>query len=208
MTPEELLAQYEIKLKNTAPGRYYTTCPQCSANRKAAHRKLKCLGVTIDDASACWQCNHCKWKGPEKGTGRSNGQAGDEDFAATYDYAKDGIVKFQKVRKRAGSRGGKYFIRRPDGNGGWINGTNGVDTTILYRIDDVNEAIAQPARRSRRFLRGERGRARRRRLRPHRSPAHCVASPWCCLILLLSEWAQPRSPRMLGRHPRRGARGR
>jgi hypothetical protein len=36
----------------------------------------------------------------------------------------------------------RFFLRRPDGRGGWINDANGVDTSILYRIDEVNEAIA------------------------------------------------------------------
>jgi putative DNA primase/helicase len=33
-------------------------------------------------------------------------------------------------------------MRRPDGNGGWINNTKGVDTNLLYRSDEVKEAIA------------------------------------------------------------------
>jgi hypothetical protein len=34
-------------------------------------------------------------------------------------------------------------MRRPDGHGGWITNTKGVDTNLLYRSDEVKEAIAQ-----------------------------------------------------------------
>ena len=38
MTPQDLLAKHNIHLASTAPGRYYTTCPQCSAKRSKAHQ--------------------------------------------------------------------------------------------------------------------------------------------------------------------------
>jgi hypothetical protein len=69
MTVDELLTANDIHLDSTAPGDYYTVCPQCSPGRKKEHQKLKCLGVKIDDKGVCWGCNHCGWKGPEKGTG-------------------------------------------------------------------------------------------------------------------------------------------
>src|SRR5262245_25818430 len=73
MTPDELLFKHGIKLTNSAPGRYYTTCPNCSATRSKAHQDNKVLGVTIEpNGSIRWGCNHCGWTGPEKGTG--NGQ--------------------------------------------------------------------------------------------------------------------------------------
>ena len=84
-TVAELLAQYGIKLASTTPGRYYATCPQCSASR--SKRTAKVLGVTISlDGSVCWGCNHCGWTGPEKGSGKPNGKAAADDFAASYDY--------------------------------------------------------------------------------------------------------------------------
>jgi hypothetical protein len=138
MTPAELLATHGIKLGSTAPGRYYTTCPRCSHNRTGKeHQRAKVLGVTIKGDRVRWGCNHCDWKGPEKGT---NGQGG--GFAATYDYRDgDGVLRFQKVRNPPGSDP-RFFMRRPDGNGGWTNDTQGVDTSLLYRIEDVKEAIA------------------------------------------------------------------
>ena len=71
----ELLAKFNIHLQQTAPGRYYTTCPRCSVQRSKEHRKARCLGVTIDERGACWSCFHCGWTGPEKGIG--NGRTGD-----------------------------------------------------------------------------------------------------------------------------------
>jgi hypothetical protein len=140
MTPQDLLNANGITLESYAPGRYYTTCKKCSRNRSKAHQKAKCLGVTIKGDAVHWGCNHCNWTGPEKGSGKTNGQGG--ELAATYDYRDtDGVVLFQKVRNPPGSKT-RFFMRRPDGHGGWINNTKGVDTKLLYRIDEVNEAIA------------------------------------------------------------------
>jgi hypothetical protein len=50
-----------ITLKSAAPGRYSTTCPQCSHTRR--RRKDPCLGVTIDDGGIGWRCFHCGWTG-------------------------------------------------------------------------------------------------------------------------------------------------
>jgi hypothetical protein len=51
-TPEQLLARRGIRLSSYAPGRYYTTCPECSRLRTVAHRNAQCLGVTIEGDSA------------------------------------------------------------------------------------------------------------------------------------------------------------
>jgi hypothetical protein len=145
MTPAELLAQNDIKLENTAPGRYYTTCPKCSHKRNgAAHQKAEVLGVTINRDTVRWGCNHCGWTGPEKGNGKCNRQG--SEFAATYDYRDaNGVVRFQKVRNPPGSKP-RFFMRRPDGNGGWITNLDGIDTSLLYRFDEVKEAIASGRR--------------------------------------------------------------
>jgi RecA-family ATPase len=74
MTVEDLLAANNINLPSAASGRYYVTCPRCSAKRSRAHQKLKCLGVNINGDSVNWGCNHCSWTGPEQGA--TNG-AGD-----------------------------------------------------------------------------------------------------------------------------------
>jgi len=88
-----------------------------------------------------WGCNHCGWTGPEKGTGKSNGQDG--AIVATYDYHDvDGVLCFQKVRYAKGHKP-PFSMRRPDGRGGWIWNTEGVDTKIIYRADEVAKAIAE-----------------------------------------------------------------
>jgi hypothetical protein len=141
-TVEQLLARYNITLSSSAPGRYYTTCPKCSANRSRVHRSSKVLGVTVEnDTSAYWGCNHCGWTGPEKGSGNGKGN----NIAATYDYRDaGGTLLFQKVRKLHVKPGeGRFWVRRPDGRGGWINKGIGKDTARpLYRLPEVNEAIA------------------------------------------------------------------
>jgi hypothetical protein len=141
VTVEELLAANRIELSSTQPGRYHATCPECSAKRTKPNQRKKVLGVTIDGNGAHWGCNHCGWTGPQKGSsGKGNGHGG--EFATTYDYrGTDGVVRFQKVRNPPGSKT-RFFMRRPDGKGGWINGTDGVDTSLLYRIDEVKEQIA------------------------------------------------------------------
>src|SRR5262245_16209575 len=123
-------------------GRYYEHCPRCSAQRSTtATRNAKVLGITIDNIGVKWGCNHCGWTGgsyfkSNSGTGRNDG------FAATYDYHDaGGKLIFQKVRNLPG-REPRFWLRRPDGNGGWIKNTEGVDTTILYRLPEVIEAIA------------------------------------------------------------------
>jgi hypothetical protein len=143
MTPQELLAANGITLKSTAPGRHYTICPQCSRGRAgAAHQRAKVLGVTIEGSSVHWGCNHCGWTGPKKGIGKSNGQHRDH-FAATHDYTReDGTLVFQKVRNPPGAKM-RFYCRRPDGNGSWINNLKGIDHKPLYRWPEVDEAMAQ-----------------------------------------------------------------
>jgi hypothetical protein len=135
VTIDELLQVNRIRLKSAAPGRHYTTCPQCSAKRSKAHQGLKVLGVTIDTNGARWGCSHCGWTGPSKGSG-TNGRA--DDNLVTYDYLdENGTLLFQKVRAYPK----KFWQRRPDGAGGWINNL-GNTRKVLYRLPEVNEAIA------------------------------------------------------------------
>jgi hypothetical protein len=140
MTAAELLTAAGIVLPNLAPGRHYTTCPRCSHMRRKA--KDKCLGVTIDDDdSVRWGCNHCQWQGPEKGTGAKagNGKTDPHDnanFIAFYDYPGFQKVKFPKDHEP------RFLLRYREG-GEWKWGTGGADTSVLYRIDEAREAIAQ-----------------------------------------------------------------
>lgn len=132
---DQLLDENGISLNGRNDGRYYATCPKCSAYRKRAHQNNRVLGVTIKDGTAMWGCNHCGWTGPEK---RANGHAD----LITYDYCDAaGEIAFQKVR---GYKNGAktFWLRRPDGHGDWINGTAGVNTKIIYRLPEVTEAIA------------------------------------------------------------------
>jgi hypothetical protein len=57
----DILHDFRISTPSSAPGRYYTVCPQCSHKRKKANQKLPCLGVTIDERGCKLGCNHCGW---------------------------------------------------------------------------------------------------------------------------------------------------
>jgi Virulence-associated protein E len=144
MNVAELLAENQIQIPDTKPGRYYTLCPKCSRQRSLENQSSKCLGVTIEPGDRVrWGCNHCNWTGPEKGDNKGNGQySGDETYYVYRDVA--GNVRFRKVRGRRNPKTGKrtFWMERFDG-GGWKKGTKGIDTTILYRIDEVVEAIKQ-----------------------------------------------------------------
>jgi putative DNA primase/helicase len=134
-TPQELLNTNGITLESYAPGRHYTTCPQCSAKRSKPHQTNKVLGVTIDDNGAvCWGCNHCTWTGPAKG-----GKRNEWPFYIYRD--RDGVMRFRKVRKPLPGGDKTFFLQHADGDGGWGKGVKGVDTTIIYRADEVAEAI-------------------------------------------------------------------
>jgi hypothetical protein len=58
-TVADILQQYDLHPPSTAPGRYYTTCPKCSASRSRAHQRSPCLGITIDDKGVMFGCSHC-----------------------------------------------------------------------------------------------------------------------------------------------------
>src|SRR5215471_14019255 len=138
-SPAELLAAHGIAFESMSTGRYYTTCPRCSHTRSKAHQKIKVLGVTIKGDSVRWGCNHCGWTGPEKGINQGNGQHRD---LVIFNYTRDGTLLFQKVRNPPGSKM-RFYCRRPDGTGGWINNLKGIDHKPLYRWPEVIEAIAQ-----------------------------------------------------------------
>ena len=134
-----MLAKHGIELATSAPGRHYTTCPSCSKDRSKAHQGAKVLGITIEpNDSIHWGCNHCGWTGPEKGSNGSGARS--TKIEITYDYHDaDGTLLFQKVRNPPGSKS-RFYCRRPDGRGGWINNTKDV-TKPLYRLPEVIEAI-------------------------------------------------------------------
>jgi hypothetical protein len=60
-----------------------------------------------------------------------------DPIVAAYDYPDEsGQVLFQKVRTAAK----RFWQRRPNGNGNWINDTKGV-RKLIYQLPQVVEAI-------------------------------------------------------------------
>jgi hypothetical protein len=138
-TADEILHEHGIASPPAGKERFYTTCPQCSARRSQAHQSNKVLGVTILSDGVKWGCNHCLWKGGAYYNGKINGRDGQP--AITYDYTDErGELLFQKVRNPPGSKQ-RFWQRKPDGKGGWINNTRDV-RKVLYRLPDVIEANA------------------------------------------------------------------
>jgi hypothetical protein len=138
-TADEILHEHGIAPPPPGKERFYTVCPQCSARRSRTHQKAACLGVTIKGDGVTWGCNHCLWTGGGYFNGRINGRNGQPTI--TYDYTDEhGELLFQKVRAPPGSNQ-RFWQRRPDGKGGWINNTRDV-RKVLYRLPDVIEAIA------------------------------------------------------------------
>ena len=138
-TADEILHEHDIAPPPPGKHRYYTTCPQCSANRSRAHQKAACLGVTVKGDGVKWGCNHCLWTGGGYYNGKINGPGGEP--TTTYDYRdeQENLLS-QKVRNPPGDAQ-RFWQRRPDGRGGWINNTQGV-RKVLYRLPEVLEAIA------------------------------------------------------------------
>ena len=139
MSADKILRENGINLPDTSPGRYYTTCPRCSASRSLANQKKEVLGVTIDDSGVFWGCNHCDWTDGTliKKNGKANGEPR-STIIATYDYVDEtGNLLFQVCRKSDKT----FPQRRPDGNGGWEWTTTGV-RKVVYRMPEVIEAMA------------------------------------------------------------------
>jgi len=67
-------AQIRLPLRDIAPGRYYTLCPKCSAERStAAHRAGKGAWHHHRRPRRDVGCNHCNWTDGEYYNGRANG---------------------------------------------------------------------------------------------------------------------------------------
>jgi hypothetical protein len=61
----------------------------------------------------------------------------------SYDYVDaDGALVFQKVRNPPG-REPRFWCRRPNGRGGWINDTKGINNKLLYRWPQIAAAMAE-----------------------------------------------------------------
>jgi hypothetical protein len=62
---------------------------------------------------------------------------------AAYLYRdRDSNVRFRKVRNLPG-REPRFWLQHWDENAGWLKGAGGADTSILYRIDEIADAIEQ-----------------------------------------------------------------
>jgi twinkle protein len=59
---KECYKDYGIDLPMDASGQKYTTCPECSKDRKKPNDK--CLSVDTD--RKIWHCHHCQWSGALK----------------------------------------------------------------------------------------------------------------------------------------------
>jgi 5S rRNA maturation endonuclease (ribonuclease M5) len=129
----DILRSAGITTKSTAPGRYYAICPKCSANRKPAHQKLECLGITIDEKGVTWGCNHCNWKGGgsyEPYPAKKNG--GGLPFVAQYIYRQADSAPYLKVCRTAE----KQFPQFHWDGSGWKKGKpNG--PKIPYRLPEL-----------------------------------------------------------------------
>ena len=77
-----------------------------------------------------------------------------------------------KVRNAPG-REPRFWLRRPDGKGGWFNDTRGVNTGILYHAPGVARAIAEG--RVVAVVEGEEDCQQRARARHHRD----LQCAWC-----------------------------
>ena len=137
-TADEILHEHGIAPPPPGKQRYYTTCPQCSANRSRAHQKAACLGVTVKGDGVTWGCNHCLWTGGGYYNGKINGPAGGRPGPTTISTSRGIAVPEgpQSARERA-----TVLATQAGRQGGWINNTQGV-RKVLYRLPEVLEAIA------------------------------------------------------------------
>ena len=70
---------------------------------------------------------------------QKHGQEGPGKIIATYGYKDaDGRLLFQVCR----TADKRFFQRRPDGKGGWLNGLGGIQP-VLYRLPEVLQALKQ-----------------------------------------------------------------
>jgi AAA domain len=135
VTVEQLLAANKISIPSTAPGRYETTCPRCSAGRKTtAHKKAPVLGVTIDAKGVMWGCNHCDWKGPEKGNGSDS--AGKWIKEGEWVYRDADEKPYLKVVRYRKPDGGKSYPQYHIEDGQWVKGKP-PGPKIPYRLPEL-----------------------------------------------------------------------
>ena len=91
--------EFNIFIPPTASGEYYTTCPQCSDQRKK--KKVKCLSVNVE--KGVWICHHCGWRG-----GLDKGASYSDPFWNKPDYRKPRLLKDRTLPDKVIN----YFIKR------------------------------------------------------------------------------------------------
>ena len=132
-TVNEILQEAGLPPPPKGEDRYYAICPRCSRQRSAAHRKTKCLGITIGVDGVQWGCNHCDFKGGAYYNGKDS-----DPVVASYVYKdENGTALFRKVRTASK----KFFQQHPDGHGNWISGIKNI-RRVLYKYPELIEAIA------------------------------------------------------------------
>jgi twinkle protein len=57
-------SDFNISVPNHGGAERYTTCPQCSPQRKRANQRKPCLSINLD--KEVWFCHHCGWSGTLK----------------------------------------------------------------------------------------------------------------------------------------------
>jgi twinkle protein len=71
LTPTKDYSDFGIDLPSGSGTERYTTCPQCSKDRKRGSQKKPCLSVNVD--KQVWRCHHCGWAGSlSQGAHRGN----------------------------------------------------------------------------------------------------------------------------------------
>jgi twinkle protein len=62
ITASQICAEERVRFLDRTS--YYTTCPQCSGQRKNHNRRKPCLGVEIGNRGVRFTCFHCGWFKP------------------------------------------------------------------------------------------------------------------------------------------------
>jgi len=58
---KDFLTDRKIALRSYAEGSRKALCPRCSHRRKRAHRRERCLSVSIKPKGCVFHCHNCGW---------------------------------------------------------------------------------------------------------------------------------------------------
>ena len=142
-TPEAILRPNSVILGSYALGRHYTTCPRCwrPLNAREPQGEMPRCHHRRRRQGPSW-LQQLQLDRPREGEPAGNGNGGEGTPLVAYVYGDPaGAPLFRKVRNAPG-REPRFWLQKPDGNGGWVKGTKGVDTSILYHADEAAKAIA------------------------------------------------------------------